>query len=302
MQQTTLLSLVLVSSLAGCGFMEAFNAGLYEDHSDDSGVDADVAGDDDDDDSGPGPGPGDDDDTTPPGDDDDTTPPTTQPCVPPNVNQPSQGPAGGTNLDPAWVGFWMDGIVDGTAIEDFAIDGAPVSAWFYVGAYDASFNLICQTIFDASTMTSTTAPWSSNGGVVYKAWNLNLVANSGWTDCPSLNTSKYGTTDMRVFVANKVQGFGYGELDKNYTDVKSWIDTKYPGTWNADWGPHVFGTYVKMANSAQAWEIGFAFQFADICYDVTSGSAALAVPAGPAGLNGYIQPDVWTVLDPEALP
>jgi hypothetical protein len=244
--------------------------------------------------------------TGPPPDDPGTPEPTesTAACDPPEVwDLGALEPVPSGALVPAWIGVWMDGIVDGGSLVDMSFDGVDSSAWLVFTLYDDDLDFLCQAIFDASDAAEATAVWATDsGGEVFAAWELTLDAADGFTSCPELNEGAFGTEDVRTWLAAQSWGVGFGALEGLQPLLQALVESASPGTWASAWEPYAFATYVHVDGWPAAVEAGYLLQFPHGCFDVASTAAPLPRPEAADEIIGYVgAPGDLVVFDADLL-
>jgi hypothetical protein len=223
-------------------------------------------------------------------------------CVPPSLwDLGAQGPQPG-NFTPTYVGITMDGVIEGGDVYDVSFDGADASAWVVFSFYDSAVAYQCRVVFDASIAANpTAAPPVPSGQTIFDSWALTLVANTGNSDCPTMQGG-FGYTDVRDWIASRSYwGVAYGEMVDLRPELQALVNSYYPGAWATDWAPNVMAIFVDFG-TPQVGESGWAFNYDHTCYDVTTGTTPNPVPTGAINSKYVGGVGAYTVFNLNVIP
>jgi hypothetical protein len=216
-------------------------------------------------------------------------------CEYPDVSlSTSTGPAPGATIYPAHFDVYWIATVSDDGLHDTEYDGAQESSYLEFGFYDSAGNDLCSIYYDMDGGVAASGWTTDNGGALYGAWEIPLV--DGYTTCPEVSHTTWGTTDLRDVLESWTWGVGVGDLIDLFDPLRTAV-LNDGQDWTNDWEPYVFGGYLYSDAYGMAWELQYGFGWQAICgvlVEDTSGDlSALPTPASSPIAEGIYAADAY---------
>ncbi len=216
-----------------------------------------------------------------------------EPCTYPDSDlSVSTGPASGTTFSPAYFSVDWIGTFESDVPYDWANDSGDQPAYIefeFFTAGSSGATSVCSVYYDLDLATAASGWTTSSGGALYGAWDVPLVG--GFTTCPPVSTSTYGTRDLRDVLEAHSWGVGVGELVDLSLDLRTAVlDAGLD--WGVDWLPYVNANYVYSDLYGQAYELGWAWGWDEECGAILEDSSGDGIKL-PAVTASPLDDAVW---------
>lgn len=167
----------------------------------------------------------------------------------------------GAAIAPTYVGVGFAGFLDDGLIHDGYVDGEEQSSYLQFIWYDAKFNELCSTTYDAS-LASPASLISDGGATIWESWLFALGAPED--ACPPFDAARFGYSSADDFVQALVWGVGIGEMSAEFESELITAVEDAGLDWATDWEPYVTGMHISFDGSI-AYDIGYAFHYETQC-------------------------------------
>jgi hypothetical protein len=187
-----------------------------------------------------------------------------EPCsYPDSTLTVSSGPASGSTIAPAYFSVGFIATMDSDGIHDWSTGGSDQPAYLEFEFYDATPTKICSVYYDLDLGTEATGWTTTSGGTLFGAWDVPLAG--GYTTCPPVSATIYGSRDLRDVLESYSWGVGVGELVDLYSGLRSAVLGEGLD-WGGDWLPYVHAQYLFTEfYSADAYEMGWVWSWDQDC-------------------------------------
>ncbi len=174
---------------------------------------------------------------------------TEQPCgtqvcdaFPVDNVQPSSG---GPNLGitPNYVGVGFEALIYNNFLYDYEFAGSTRSAAIVFTIYnnDSPPRPLCRVSYDASDYQIDNSWTTDNGEDLWAGWAVDLVAGRGQSNCGTIDSATFGTTDIRTVLERFAWGFGIGKMSRAF---ESELEVTFgPAQWKV-LGPTLHSVYI----------------------------------------------------------